>query len=128
MWPVVLGKVVAGAAMVAGGLFVWQKYQQEQERQQVYWEPFRSAAQSTGDASTESIKEELLKTVRAKLLDIMSMQPGRERSAAIRELRARYHPDRHVHLPMLAEVFAELSTLINTRTDPLLEEDRRHHR
>ena len=53
MWPVVLGKVVAGAAMVAGGLFVWQKYQQEQERQQVYLEPFQSAAQSTGDASTE---------------------------------------------------------------------------
>ena len=45
-------------------------------------------------------------------------------SAAIRELRARYHPDRHAHLPMLAKVFEEVSTLINTRTDPLLEEDR----
>ena len=107
-----------------------------------------------------SIKEQLLENVRIKLLDIVKMQPGRERryllqlstvvvlvadtsssrtllgfltslfifcSAAIRDLRARYHPDRHVHLPMLAAVFKELTALINTRTDPLLAEDRRHH-
>ena len=53
MWPLVLGKVVAGAALVVGGLVVWQKYQQEQERQQVYWEPFQSPAQSNDNASTE---------------------------------------------------------------------------
>ena len=53
MWPVVLGKVIAGAALVAGGLFVWQKYQQEQERQHVYWEPFQSAAQPTEPVSSE---------------------------------------------------------------------------
>lgn len=28
---------------------------------------------------------------------------------------------------MLAAVFEELTALINTRTDPLLAEDRRHH-
>lgn len=126
MWPVVLGKVVAGAALAIGGLVVWQKYQQEQERQQVYWEPFQASVQSDS-ASLDNIKEQLLETVRNKLLDIMKMQPGRERSAAIRDLRARYHPDRHVHLPMLATVFQELTALINTRTDPLLVEDRRHH-
>ncbi|KAL3144469.1 hypothetical protein ABBQ32_004210 [Trebouxia sp. C0010 RCD-2024] len=127
MWPVVLGKVVAGAALVIGGLVVWQKYQQEQERQQVYWEPFQASVQPDDSASVETIKEQLLETVRVKLLDIMKMQPGRERSAAIRDLRARYHPDRHVHLPMLATVFQELTALINTRTDPLLDEDRRHY-
>lgn len=47
-------------------------------------------------------------------------------SAAIRELRARYHPDRHVHLPMLAGVFEEITKIINTRTDPLMAEDRMH--
>ncbi|DBA72466.1 hypothetical protein WJX79_005465 [Trebouxia sp. C0005] len=128
MWPVVLGKVVAGAALAVGGLLLWQKYQQEQERQQVYWEPFEAQRPSSENSANERIKEELLNTVRQKLLDIMNMAPGRERSAAIRDLRARYHPDRHVHLPMLADVFEEIATLINTRTDPLLAEDRLQHR
>lgn len=124
MWPVLLGKVVAGAALAVGGLLLWQKYQQEQEHQQVYWEPFEMQRPPSAETSTETIKDQLLAAVRQKLLDIVRMAPGRERSAAIRELRARYHPDRHVHLPMLADVFAEISTLINTRTDPLLAEDR----
>ncbi|KAL0049731.1 hypothetical protein WJX82_008738 [Trebouxia sp. C0006] len=128
MWPVVLGKVVAGAALAVGGLLFWQKYQQEQERQQVFWEPFEAQRPSPENSANERIKEELLKTVRQKLLDIMNMVPGRERSAAIRELRARYHPDRHVHLPMLADIFEEIATLVNTRTDPLLVEDRLQHR
>lgn len=54
MWPVVLGKVVAGAALVIGGLVVWQKYQQEQERQQVYWEPFQASVQPDDSASVET--------------------------------------------------------------------------
>lgn len=123
MWPIVLGKVVAGAALAVGALTLWRHYEQQQERQQTYWEPFEVQQPKTDDAETAKIKDDLLKTVKNRLLEIQKMAPGRARSAAIRELRARYHPDRHAHLPMLAKVFEEVSTLINTRTDPLLEED-----
>ena len=48
MWPILLGKVVAAAALVAGGVVIFeqfQKHKQEQERQQVYWEPFELVQQ-----------------------------------------------------------------------------------
>jgi hypothetical protein len=53
MWPVVLGKVVTGAALAMGGLLLWQKYQQEQERQQVYWEPFEGQRPSSENSANE---------------------------------------------------------------------------
>ena len=53
MWPVVLGKVVAGAALAVGGLLLWQKYQQEQDRQQVYWEPFEAQRPSSENSANE---------------------------------------------------------------------------
>ncbi len=53
MWPVVLGKVVAGAALAVGGLLLWQKYQQEQERQQVFWEPFEPQRPSSANSANE---------------------------------------------------------------------------
>lgn len=53
MWPLVLGKVVAGAALAIGGIALWQKYQQEQERQHVYWEPFEVQRPSSEDNATE---------------------------------------------------------------------------
>lgn len=53
MWPVVLGKVVAGAALAIGGFALFQKYQQEQERQHVYWEPFEVQRPSSEDNATE---------------------------------------------------------------------------
>jgi len=124
MWPILLGKVVAAAALVAGGVVIFeqfQKHKQEQERQQVYWEPFELVQQPAN--SHDRIKEGLLDTVRIKLLEIRQMAPGKERSAAIRELRARYHPDRHVHLPMLADIFQEISKIINAATDDLMRED-----
>lgn len=45
MWPILLGKVAAAAALVGGGVFLFQQYKQEQERQQVYWEPFELVQQ-----------------------------------------------------------------------------------
>ena len=54
MWPVLLGKVVAGAALAVGGLLLWQKYQQEQEHQQVYWEPFEMQRPPSAETSTET--------------------------------------------------------------------------
>ena len=53
MWPVVLGKVVVGAALAVGGLLLWQNYQQEQERQQVYWEPFEAQPPSSENFANE---------------------------------------------------------------------------
>ncbi len=53
MWPVVLGKVVVGAALAVGGLLLWQNYQQEQERQQVYWEPFEAQQPSSENSANE---------------------------------------------------------------------------
>ena len=53
MWPVVLDKVVAGAALAVGGLLLWQKYQQEQERQQVFWEPFEAQRPSLENSANE---------------------------------------------------------------------------
>ncbi len=53
MWPVVLGKLVAGAALAVGGLLLWQKYQQEQERQQVYWEPFEAQRPPSENSANE---------------------------------------------------------------------------
>ena len=35
MWPILLGKVAAAAALVGGGVFLFQQYKQEQERQTV---------------------------------------------------------------------------------------------
>jgi len=53
MWPVLLGKVVAGAALAVGGLVLWQKYQQEQEQQQVYWEPFELQRENSNATSND---------------------------------------------------------------------------
>jgi hypothetical protein len=46
-------------------------------------------------------------------------------SRRIRAMRAEYHPDRYAELgPAIASVAAEVSAIVNTRTEPLLEEDR----
>jgi hypothetical protein len=46
-------------------------------------------------------------------------------SRRVRLLRAEYHPDRYVELgPAMASVVAEVSAVVNTRTEPLLVEDR----
>lgn len=45
-------------------------------------------------------------------------------SRRIRALRAEYHPDRYVELgPQMAPIVAEVSAVVNTRTEPLLRED-----
>ena len=46
-------------------------------------------------------------------------------SRRIRALRAEYHPDKYAALgPEIGPVAAEVSAVVNTRTEPLLAEDR----
>ena len=122
MWPLLAGKIVAVTAAAAGGLFLYQQYKQQQERQQVFWEPFAASqlASSNDDRSIPDVrliqhlacgqcylceccvckcrvKEDVLKLVQARLLEITQMAPGNKRRCH-KLLRAQHaHLDLQLH-------------------------------
>jgi hypothetical protein len=121
-WAVFLPPVVA--AVVFGGVVLYRQYMQEMERNQQYWAPFEHAVPATAGPQPRLV-EQLLASVEARLRHLRGLPPGPDRTRRIRALRAEYHPDRYVGLgPEMQGIAAEVSAVVNTRTEPLLREDR----
>ncbi|KAK9809011.1 hypothetical protein WJX72_007905 [[Myrmecia] bisecta] len=122
-----LGLGVGGFVAVATFIAL-QQLQQHQEQERVYWGPFQQQPVSTSNRTQDddgNLRRDLLKEVENRLRALRRMQPGPARSRQIRQLRSTYHPDRASCMPALQPLFNEITRLVNSRTDPMLEQDRR---
>lgn len=71
-------------AIIIIGLLVWREQMQQREAEEKYWSPFEPAAGGTAgrsdsnsfDGAENVLLQQMLTTVRARLADLRSLDPG----------------------------------------------------